>query len=72
MSMTEQGVRWQLPVTDSPLRAAIDRFDEYFGYDIHLPMLTEDVQAAADMAELRGRHDIAEEIRAALKLTLQA
>lgn len=60
-------MRMQSPVQDkTPLRVALAQFNDAFGDDLTLPMWPETVRAAAELAELRGRKDIAEAILAAL------
>lgn len=57
----------QSPVQDkTPLRLALDKFNAVFGDDLTLPMWPETVRAAAELAKLRGRADIAAELLAAL------
>jgi hypothetical protein len=50
----------------SPLTEAVARFNEVFGYGIALPMMAEDVETMAELAALRGRHDVAEALRSGL------
>lgn len=47
---------------ESPLAAAVNRFNEVFGYHLRLPMCQEDLEMAAELAALRGRQDIAQEL----------
>lgn len=54
-------------IKPSPLQRAVSRFNEFAGYDLRLPMEAKDVGTAALLAELRGRHDIATELRLALQ-----
>ena len=51
------------------LQAAIDDFNLVFEYDLRLPILPEHVETAADMAAMRGRQDIADGLRSALKVS---
>ena len=54
----------------TPLRAALDGFNLVFDYSLSCPILPEHVEAAAELAAIRGRQDIADELRAALAETL--
>ena len=69
MSMTEQGVQAQA-LQLNPLRQALNDFNLVFDYDLRLPALPEHILTAADLAEMRGRTDIAENLRLALKQAL--
>ena len=60
-----------VPKLKGPLQQALDDFNLVFDYDLHLPMIPEHIETAADMAELRGRVDIAQALRLALKQTLE-
>lgn len=68
MSMTEQGLTFC--VRTPSLAEAVARFNELFGYTLLLPALPEDIENAAELAALRGRQDIADDIRTALKQSL--
>lgn len=54
----------------SPLEDAVALFNRTFKYDLRLPILPEHVECAAELAGLRGRKDIAQALRLALKQTL--
>jgi hypothetical protein len=69
--MTEQGMNATTTQQPSPLAQAIDGHNRVFGYELRLPMLPEHVELAAELAELRGRNDIASALRLALKQTLE-
>ena len=60
-----------VPKLRGPLQQALDDFNQIFDYDLRLPMIPEHIETAADMAELRGRVDIAQALRLALKQTLE-
>jgi hypothetical protein len=55
----------------SPLALAVADFNRAFDYDLRLPVLPQHVATAADLAEMRGRSDIAENLRLALKQALE-
>ena len=71
MSMTEQGVRAQALHLANPLQLALDDFNQVFDYGLRLPMIPEHIETAAELAEMRGRSDIADALRLALKETLE-
>lgn len=56
----------------TPLQEALALFNEAFGYDLRTPIIAEHVETAAELAALRGRQDIATELRTALALTITA
>jgi hypothetical protein len=70
MSMTEQGIHAKAAPVIS-LRDAIAAFNMVFDYDLSLPIIPEHVATAADLAEMRGRSDIAQDLRLALKQALE-
>ena len=74
MSMTEQGLHFASRF--SPIQDAVNDFNLIFeqssGLRLLLPMLPEHVELAAEFAALRGRQDIADELRLAVKQTLEA
>jgi hypothetical protein len=55
----------------SVLSDAVNAFNEKFDYDLRLPANPEDICTAADLAELRGQQAIADDLRIALKTTLE-
>ena len=65
----------QTPQVSSPLSAAVAQFNlvlgEPMGVHMDLPILPELVELAAEFSALRGRQDIADDLRLALKETLQ-
>lgn len=52
------------------IQKAIDNLNAAFGFDIRLPIMDVDVRNLADLAELRGRNDIADCLRDALQLEM--
>ena len=52
------------------LGAALARFNKTFDRTLALPIWPEHVEAAAELADMRGRNDIADELRAALEAEL--
>lgn len=60
------------PVQQTTLQDALDAFNEAFDRPLKLPMTVEFLEMAADFAELRGRHDVATDLRTALKDALNA
>ena len=71
MSMTEQGMNARA-LRLTPLHLALNEFNLVFDYDLCLPILPEHIETAADLAAMRGRQDIADGLRLALKQTLEA
>jgi hypothetical protein len=74
MRASEPGVTWYVGAhqTGAALADAVDAFNRVFGYGLTLPALPEDIDAAAELAALRGRQDVADDLRLALKQTLQS
>jgi hypothetical protein len=50
----------------TPLARVVDRFNQQFGYELHLPVHRETMRSAATLAELYGQPELAEELRAVL------
>ena len=57
----------QVRPTSTPLQLALEMFNTVFERDLRAPILPEYVEMAAEFAELRGRHDVADELRFALR-----
>lgn len=48
-----------------------DSRHNFSGYSLKLPMSPENVEMAADLAALRGRQDVADDLRTALKEAIE-
>ena len=55
----------------TPVADALAVFNQVFDYDLRTPILPEHIETAAELAEMRGRADIAQDLRAALVASAQ-
>ncbi len=53
--------------TPTPLQQAVAKYNAAFGTSVSLPCAREIVEKLAEIAQLRGRSDIAAELTAAIK-----